>query len=81
METFLNNIFLFFINKFLSYLWGMETQFGISFKPNLSNVLILPMRNGNEYEVEYTKDKIECSYPTYEEWKLCLLYMIKQQVI
>jgi len=36
------------------------------------NVLILPMRNGNEEDVESMDDEFESSYPTYEEWKLSL---------
>jgi len=34
-------------DRFLSYLWGMETFFFASLSPIVSFVLILPMRNGN----------------------------------
>ena len=34
------------------------------------SVLILPMRNGNRQFDPNTAEFEECSYPTYEEWKL-----------
>ena len=33
------------------------------------HVLILPMRNGNLSSINIKSDFIDCSYPTYEEWK------------
>ena len=33
-------------------------------------VLILPMRNGNIGSLSKVFEKVTCSYPTYEEWKL-----------
>ena len=35
-------------------------------------VLILPMRNGNYASFINSFVSFLCSYPTYEEWKLCL---------
>jgi len=32
-------------------------------------VLILPMRNGNKFDIANDDWVISCSYPTYEEWK------------
>ena len=60
------------IFKFLSYLWGMETDYsGIESWANGTWVLILPMRNGNVSNKSlYFKLYMLRSYPTYEEWKL-----------
>ena len=44
-----NILDIFYITKFLSYLWGMET-FVLFFPPKRKElVLILPMRNGNTF--------------------------------
>ena len=39
-------------------------------------VLILPMRNGNGIPASSTGDNVQCSYPTYEEWKLLFVSKI-----
>ena len=41
----------------------------------LFQVLILPMRNGNDIpEIIFISPSGKSSYPTYEEWKLILFY-------
>ena len=55
---------------FLSYLWGMETVYLVFFSYFFQFVLILPMRNGNKFDIANDDWVISCSYPTYEEWKL-----------
>ena len=55
--------------RFLSYLWGMETDSSILIQQSLKNVLILPMRNGNSTSFSFSSRYFICSYPTYEEWK------------
>ena len=64
------------LSRFLSYLWGMETisKKCCKFK-TVFFVLILPMRNGNS-SIAAILESEECSYPTYEEWKLLLLPLI-----
>ena len=59
-------------NKFLSYLWGMETLSTACIVLFYISVLILPMRNGNILEKLRHPSRDNGSYPTYEEWKLYL---------
>jgi len=55
--------------SFLSYLWGMETVYLGQIPIFVSNVLILPMRNGNRVLIQTMNGNWLSSYPTYEEWK------------
>jgi len=56
--------------KFLPYLWGMETIcFACDFYLRFL-VLTVPMRNGNVACTAKANDMTQCSYRTYEEWKL-----------
>ena len=49
----------------------METLWAsLKFSGSDTQVLILPMRNGNRQFDPNTAEFEECSYPTYEEWKL-----------
>jgi len=48
----------------------METMSKEHLMPQISIVLILPMRNGNEFFFDTKTPKAPRSYPTYEEWKL-----------
>ena len=63
------------LSTFLSYLWGMETWQHFAYPSAMFNhVLILPMRNGNSGKCMPSSGIwIPRSYPTYEEWKLCIL--------
>ena len=47
----------------------METSLFLVFKCSNLNVLILPMRNGNNELTSLIKNGYIGSYPTYEEWK------------
>ena len=48
----------------------METVYLLLVQAIMYNVLILPMRNGNNFKASSTLLKMLGSYPTYEEWKL-----------
>jgi len=44
-------------------------RFANTVKSQYKKVLILPMRNGNYDEILLKDADLNCSYPTYEEWK------------
>ena len=69
METAKQEIYREMINRFLSYLRGMETKL-LHYYLLPQPVLILPTRNGNfDPTFPLSKRTIISSYPTYEEWK------------
>jgi len=56
---------------FLPYLWGMETLIGRHWSvDDWVSVLTVPMRNGNCVIIQDLQQRRNCSYRTYEEWKL-----------
>ena len=71
METILRKTTFVISIPFLSYLWGMETNRKRLLERYFVKVLILPMRNGNLLQLLPQPRERNCSYPTYEEWKLC----------
>jgi len=50
----------------------METRSDYRSNFDSDTVLTVPMRNGNNMEIEEKKEMRGCSYRTYEEWKHCL---------
>ena len=44
-----------------------------------NSVLILPMRNGNDFSHNIYKKNMKGSYPTYEEWKLLFQKFVQKR--
>ena len=57
------------INKFLQYLWGIETNEEDNPSKIKKNVFTVPMRNWNVQILDLLLPVLECFYSTYEELK------------